>query len=117
MIAHVVLFRPRPDLSPADRLGLGEALTEALRIIPTIRRLRVGRRVRHGRGYEQMMRVDFPYVALLEFDDLAGLEAYLAHPAHADLATRFFAAFEDALMYDYDLTEGAAEISRFAAAE
>ena len=117
MIAHVVLFRPRPDLSAADRLHLGEVLTATLRAIPSIRRLRVGRRVTHGRGYEQMMRADYPYAAVLEFDDLVGLKAYLEHPAHAELATRFFAVFEDALMYDYDLKEGDAAIHRFAASE
>jgi hypothetical protein len=115
MIAHVVLFRTRPDLSVEDRLGLGEVLAEALRAIPSIRRARVGRRVTHGRGYEQMMRVDYPFVALLEFDDVAGLQAYLEHPAHAQLATRFFAAFEEALMYDYELREGEAEVLHFAA--
>ena len=116
MITHVVLFRTRPELSAEDRLGLGAALTAALRVIPSIRRVRVGSRVRHGRGYEQMMGVDYPYAALIEFDDLAGLMAYLEHPAHTELATRFFTAFEDALMYDYELKEGEAEILRFAAA-
>jgi hypothetical protein len=44
---------------------------------------------------------------VLEFDDLAGLKAYLEHPAHERLAQRFFEAFEDALMYDFDLRDGA----------
>ena len=52
------------------------------------------------------MRVDYEYAALLEFDDLEGLQAYLAHPAHDALAVRFFESFEEALMYDYDLTDG-----------
>ena len=115
MIAHLVLFRPRPNLSDADRQALGEVLAEALRAIPSVRRARVGRRVMHGRGYEQMMRSDYPYAALLEFDDVAGLKTYLEHPAHEKLATRFFESFEDALMYDYELTEGEADILRFAA--
>jgi hypothetical protein len=115
VIAHVVLFRPRPDLSAEDRLGLGEVLVAALRAIPAVRRARVGRRVTHGRGYEQMMRHDYPYAALLEFDDLAGLEAYLEHPAHATLAGRFFTSFEDVLIYDYELREGEDQILRFAA--
>jgi len=117
MIAHVVLFRPQPDLSPEDRRSLGEELTAALHAIPSIRRARVGRRVTLGRGYEQLMRADYPYLALLEFDDLAGLQAYLEHPAHAQLATQFFAAFEEALMYDYELQEGEAHILRFATDE
>jgi hypothetical protein len=106
MLAHLVLFRPRAELSDAERDGLVDALTRALEQIPSIRRARVGRRITHGRPYEQLMRSDYPFLALLEFDDLAGLQAYLNHPAHEQLAARFFAAFEEALMYDYELREG-----------
>jgi hypothetical protein len=107
MLAHVVLFRPKADLSDAERDALIDALAQALAEIPSIRRARIGRRVTHGRPYEQLMRADYAYLALLEFDDVAGLQAYLNHPAHEQLATRFFAAFEEALMYDYELREGA----------
>jgi hypothetical protein len=106
VIAHLVLFRPRPDLSDADRRRLADVLITALRTIPSIRRARIGRRVTHGRPYEALMRVDYAYATLLEFDDLAGLKAYLEHPAHEALAARFFATFEEALMYDFDLREG-----------
>jgi hypothetical protein len=82
-------------------------LATALREIPSIRRARVGRRLTHGRPYEALMRVNYEYAALLEFDDLAGLQAYLQHPAHETLASRFFASFEEALMYDFELKEGA----------
>lgn len=107
MLAHVVLFRPRADLSAAERRLLVDALSAAIRDIPSVRRARVGRRVTHGRPYERLMRADYPYAALLEFDDLAGLEAYLRHPAHEQLAARFFESFEEALMYDYELMDGA----------
>ena len=100
------MFQPRADLPAAERQALASALTTALRVIPSIRRATLGRRVTHGRPYEQLMRVNYEYAALLEFDDLAGLQAYLEHPAHDALAAQFFAAFEEALMYDYDLTEG-----------
>jgi hypothetical protein len=107
VIAHVVLFRPKANLPPADRSALVEAFAHALQEIPSIRRSRVGRRVMHGRpGYEQMMREHYEYIAVLEFDDVNGLEAYLAHPAHRQLADQFFSAFEAALMYDYQLREG-----------
>jgi len=105
MLAHIVLFRPRGDLNDADRDALIEALTKAFDEIPSIRRARIGRRVTHGRPYEQLMRTDYPYLALLEFDNLSGLQSYLAHPTHEQLATRFFAAFEEALMYDYDMAD------------
>jgi hypothetical protein len=107
VIAHVVLFRPRPALSAGDREALVSAFRTALQAIPSIRRARVGRRVTHGRpGYEQLMRINFPYAAVIEFDDTAGLAAYLAHPAHEQLGDQFFAVFEEALMYDFELADG-----------
>jgi hypothetical protein len=111
MLAHVVLFTPRKTLSVGERQALAAAFADALVAIPTIKRARVGRRVTHGRpGYEQMMRVNYEYAAILEFDDRAGLEAYLAHTAHQALGDRFFAMFEEALMYDYELQDGAAGV-------
>ncbi len=111
MLAHVVLFRPRADLSPPERQSLADAFASALRDIPTVRRARVGRRFTHGRGYEQAMRVNYEYAAVLEFDDAAGLLAYLEHPAHQQLAEHFFSVFEEALMYDFELQEGAEGIA------
>jgi hypothetical protein len=106
VIAHLVLFRPRAGLPQPDQRALVAAFDIALREIPSIRRARVGPRVLHGRGYETLMRTDFPYAAVLEFDDLKGLKDYLEHPAHERLATRFFESFEEALMYDFDLQDG-----------
>ena len=105
MIAHVVLFKPKAGLDPAGRQRLVTAFEEALRGIPSIRRARIGRRVTHGRPYEQLMAVDYEYAAIIEFDDVAGLKAYLANPAHDALGARFFESFEAALMYDYELSE------------
>lgn len=106
MVTHVVLLRPRVGLSAAERAGLADALRTAARSIPSIRRVRIGKRVTHGRGYEQLMRVDYEYAALFDFDDLAGLTAYLEHPAHEALAKRFFEVLDEALMYDFELEEG-----------
>ena len=105
MIAHVVLFRPRADLPAEARQALGAAFEAALAGIPSIRRARVGRRLILGRAYEALMRTDYPYVAILEFADQAALAAYLEHPAHEQLAARFFSAFEEALIYDFEMAE------------
>ena len=105
MIAHVVLFRPRRDLQEEARQALVAAFEAALAGIPSIRRARVGRRLILGRAYEALMRADYPYVAILEFADRAALVAYLEHPAHAQLAARFFSTFDEALMYDFELAE------------
>lgn len=111
MTVHLVLFRPRADLSSDQRAALASSFEAALRAIPAIRQARVGRRVMTGRPYEAMMRADYPYAAVIEFDNAAGLRAYLDHPAHQQLATRFFESFEDALIYDFELQEGAAALA------
>ena len=106
MIRHLVLFRPRAGLSADERSGLAAALRGAIKAIPSIRRARVGRRVTHGRPYEQQMQVDYEYAAMLDFDDLGGLKMYLEHPAHEALATRFFTVLDESLIYDFEFEEG-----------
>lgn len=103
MVAHIVLLAPRPDLTAAQRDAIISALERAARDIPSVRRVRVGRRIRHGAAYERGMAVDLPFVAIFEFDDLAGLQDYLAHPAHRDLGERFYDSLAAALAYDYEM--------------
>jgi hypothetical protein len=108
MIAHVVLFAPKAHLPEESRQEVLDALTAAASEIPSIRRFRVGRRLRHGLpGYEQAMRVDFEYVVLIEFDDEAGLRAYLQHPSHSAAGTHFTTSSAAALAYDYEIVEAA----------
>ncbi len=116
MVFHVVLFKPRPNLSPAERAGLVEALEDALRRIPSIRRFNLGRRIRHGAGYEAGMTMDLEYAAVLEFDDLSALRAYLEHPAHAALGRRFRESLESSAIYDY-LMQSAEELRALARSE
>ena len=106
MVAHVVLFRPKPGLDANGRQRLAGAFERALRDIPSIRRAHVGRRILHGRPYEQLMTVDYEYAAILEFDTAADLTAYLTHSAHDSLGALFFETFDVALMYDYEMQEG-----------
>jgi hypothetical protein len=112
VVAHIVMFRPRADLSQGQQRDLADALKTAIGSIGSIRRVRVGRRIRHGRPYEFLMRTDYPYVAIFEFADLAGLQAYLDDPAHERLAGRFFESFEETLLYDYELEDGSAAVDR-----
>jgi len=106
MIVHVVLFSPKPDLSEADRRALLDALSAAASGIPSIRRFRVGKRVKHGLpGYEQVMPDDYEFAVMFEFDDVAGLKAYLQHFAHAAVGHHFTAFASKALAYDYEVSE------------
>ena len=106
MIAHVILFRPKPELTSADREGILRTLTSAANDIPGVRRFRVGRRIRHGLpGYEQAMREDFEFVVIIEVDDVDALKAYLAHPSHAAFGSHFTQSAAAALAYDYELVD------------
>ena len=107
MIFHIVLFRPRTGVSDPERRALLEALSTAATEIPSVRRFHVGTRVTHGRAYEQMMTQDFPYAAVVEFDDLAGLQAYLQHPQHEKLGALFYELLEVGLIYDYEASAAA----------
>lgn len=103
MFLHLVLFRPKPGIAESDRAAMFAALNAAAGDIPTVRRFHVGARVTHGAAYERLMPHDFPFAAIIEFDDLAGLQAYLRHPAHERLGELFYALQDAALAYDYEV--------------
>jgi hypothetical protein len=106
VIVHVVLFQPRAGVTDAQRNRVLDDLRRAATEIPTIRRFRIGRRVLHGLpGYEQAMTDNYEYVAIIEFDDRDGLEAYLRHPAHETAGAHFTTAASRALAYDYEVSE------------
>ena len=102
MVLHVVLFRPKAGISESDRNAMFAALHAAANEIPSVRRFHVGTRVTHGATYEPLMTQDFPFAAVIEFDDLAGLQAYLHHPKHRALGELFYRLQDAALAYDYE---------------
>jgi hypothetical protein len=103
MLTHLVLMKSRPDLSDGDRAALIAAFERAVLEIPTVRRVQVGRRVRHGAGYEQTAPDAADYIAQIDFDDLAGLQAYLRHPIHDELGARFGQSLSAAMVYDFEV--------------
>lgn len=106
MVIHLVLLKPRPDLSAADRQAFVAAFARATAEIPEVRGVRFGRRITHGAGYEAGVPDAADYLAILEFDDVAGLRAYLQHPAHRDVGDRFGGSVSSALIYDFEWVEG-----------
>ena len=102
MVTHLVLMKPRPDLSSAEREAFVAAFERALRDIPSIRGVRVGKRVVHGAGYEQSA-PDAEYVAAIDFNDLAALQTDLQHPAHVELGARFGTSLSWALVADFEV--------------
>ena len=103
MISHVVLMKPRIGLTSADRRALVAAFERAVREIPSVRGVRVGRRVTFGAGYESGALDAADYLAIVDFDDLAGLRSYLQHPAHQELGARFTESLASALVYDFEV--------------
>jgi len=103
MVSHIVLMKPRAGLSADNRRAFVAAFERAIREIPTVRSVRVGRRVKHGAGYELVSPDAADYFALIDFDDLAGLQAYLRHPAHDEVGARFGEALSAALVYDFEI--------------
>jgi hypothetical protein len=101
VVWHVVLLKPRPGLSRAGRDALVSAFRRAVDEIPTVREVRVGRRVVHGAAYEATT-ADADYFVSIGFDDLAGLQIYLAHPAHRELGERFAQSVSAAQVYDFE---------------
>ena len=86
------------------------ALNAAATEIPTLRRFHVGERITHGAAYEKMMPQDFPFAAIIEFDDREGLQTYLRHGAHERLGELFYKLQEAALAYDYDCRPATATV-------
>lgn len=105
MIVHVVLFRARPDVSDAEREALFDAMRVGAQEIPSVRSFRIGQHIANPVPYVLSGFPPFPWAALIEFDDEAGLRAYLSHPLHVALGQRFNAAAEAAMIYDYVVDE------------
>jgi len=99
-------MKQKANLPAEDRQALIDAFNRAVRDIPTVRETRVGRRVTHGAAYEIAAPDSADFVVSIGFDDLAGLQTYLRHPAHGELAARFYQSLSSALIYDFELVGG-----------
>ena len=113
MISHVVLFRAKSSLSHDERERLASAFEHAVQQIPTVRAVRVGRRVNVGADYEQRSGESADVFIAIDFDDMAGLSTYLEHPAHIELGERFNSAASTSLVFDFEVTQGTSGILGF----
>lgn len=102
MLLHVVLMKPHADLTVADRAAFADAFERAVRTIPTVRSVKVGRRVLHGAAYEASAPDAADHAVIIEFDDIAGLQTYLRHPAHEELGARFGQSLSSAMVFDFE---------------
>ena len=114
MVWHLVLMKPRADLSTGDRQALLDAFDRAIREIPTVRDVRVGRRILHGAPYETGAGDSADFMVSIAFDDLESLRVYLRHPAHEELGTLFYQSLSSGLAYDFEVegVEGLTRLTR-----
>jgi len=102
MISHVVLMKPRTDLTGEERRAFAAAFEAAATSIPSVRAVRIGKRILHGAGYELTAPDTGAFFALIDFDDLAGLQIYLTHPLHQELGALFSRSLSSAFVYDFE---------------
>jgi hypothetical protein len=105
VILHIVLYRPRPGLDDAAKRGFIEALVSTRAAVPSIRNFWVGRRLENGPSYRISGFPEFPFAAVIAFDDGAGLLAYLQHPLHDAVSRHFNGAAESAFIYDFEAAD------------
>jgi hypothetical protein len=117
VLLHIVLFEPRPDLSAEATRALVASIEQAARGIPSVRRFEVGRRLEGGPTYGAAASPALSYAAIVAFDDRAGLESYLAHPAHADLGRLFHESMAAALVYDCAVRDAGASLGGWLAGD
>ena len=87
----------------AERQAFVAAFERAIREIATVRNVRIGKRVVHGAGYEARVPDAADYIAVIDFDDLDGLQTYLRHPAHEELGRRFYEVLSSGLVFDFEM--------------
>jgi hypothetical protein len=110
MIAHLVLFTPRENLTAEEKRSLALAVQEAGRSIEAIRRAVVGRSVHIDAGYERELGVTaYQFAAVLEFDTPEGLLEYLHHPLHERLGRLFWDLCERSIVTEIETRDFAAE--------
>ena len=78
MIRHVAVFRFVPSFSKGEREQWMTLLRALPAQIPELRSLSVGTDVLGGPS-------SYELAIVADFDDLAGLDAYNRHPAHAEV--------------------------------
>src|SRR5262245_42169031 len=96
-------MKPRANLSAHDRAAFVEAFEHAVREIPTVKDVRAGRRVTHGALYEQTAPDAADLMISIDFDDLAGLQTYLRHPAHEAVGAAFGRLLDSGWVYDFEM--------------
>jgi Stress responsive A/B Barrel Domain len=108
VIAHIVLFEPKSETTHDQRRSFARILQSCSREIPSIKRASVGRANRINQTYLNDFGSEtyrFDYAAVIEFDDQAGLELYLNHQLHKEMAAQFWQLCERTVIVDIEMSD------------
>ena len=89
MIHHLVLFRYRTDATAAQLAAAERGLLALQHQIPEIRAISYGPNLAPSAA-------DWPYVLVVQLDDMAAVRGYADHPAHVACVRDFIAPLRDA---------------------
>ncbi|MFN3216757.1 MAG: Dabb family protein [Acidimicrobiales bacterium] len=98
MFRHVVMMKWTEESTPEQRSAAIEAVRGLSAVVPTVRALSCGTDAGVAEG-------NFDFVAVVDFDDVAGYQAYASHPDHVQVITellRPIAAQRAAVQYELE---------------
>ena len=91
MIAHIVLFDPKPSLSDSEKRLFAQSVLAVTSRLPSVCRVSIGRKIAVDPGYGRSFGdKPYEYSAILEFQDREALVSYLVAPEHAELGRLFW---------------------------
>jgi hypothetical protein len=115
MIAHIVLFNPKPTASRELVLSCAQLLERLAREVPGVIRASAGRSVSIDAGYARPFgEKTYQNVCIIEFEDKPSLVAYLTHPLHRELGRLFWEMCESAVVLESEMVDARTEsLERF----
>ena len=103
MIAHLVLFTPKPGLSGSDARSFAQSIVDVFRQIASVDRAVVGRSIDVDAGYQRSFGdKTYEFAAVVEFKDKTALLSYLNHPLHKELGALFWRHCESTVIVEIE---------------
>ena len=103
MIAHIVLFRPKPGLSQDQLRSFAQSVKATIEGSEGLRRGTVGKTIAIDSGYSRHLdNSTYPFAAVLEFESRDALVKYLVKPAHQALGRLFWEYCDGTVVTEFE---------------
>jgi len=108
VIAHIVFLKPKADVGSDSLRSFALSFDRVCQEIPHIKRARVGEVISQTSLPDSLLGgTTYQVAACLEFDDQDGLNGYMNHPLHAQLAKLFWEFCEATMFADVQMHDPA----------